>query len=286
MTAASSAPPPPEQTAGEGGEAAAAPAEAADMEVAAAAAASARAAAPAGAAERAAPAAAPRRGGTRKTRQSSRQTRKIRTSVMVGGAPGDYKINWFELEGYNTGKELTVDLFDWNNMISPYGYSIKRGVMNNIGWLCGAFKTAGTNVYVKNLLFAAVFNADTIDVNISDKKGWVDHFPTIFLEAYEKESKNITNYTSKFQAYEKATIRVRPVNSQINVKTVFSNPPCKNTNFVSFFMDPSFISYGIKEYKSTYVALTGEMLDDYNRDRAAFERKLLEDGYKKKGDKK
>jgi hypothetical protein len=64
--------------------------------------------------------------------------------------------------------------------------------------------------------------------------------------------------------------------SQVDEKSL------NKSNFLSFYMDASFITAAMKSYPSTYNPVTGGLLNDYNKNRTKF----LEDYAAGKYDKK
>ena len=72
-------------------------------------------------------------------------------------------------------------------------------------------------------------------------------------------------------------------NNSLNLKQVISSDVEKDTGrFLSFYMDSSYISSAMKAYPSTYNPVTGNMLEEYNKNRSKF----LEDYQAGKYDKK
>jgi SpoVK/Ycf46/Vps4 family AAA+-type ATPase len=183
------------------------------------------------------------------------------------------------------------------NKIAPFDVnsSADRLIFNSMLGYFYTFKNAEDNVLICNLMFAEVFGAETLDLGRPQpesysKDWWASNMDNVFQHNYEKALKARERVWTQIREYCKLELKT-DIDSQINLKEI-EYPVVKDkdgkpididkTKFLSFYMDPSFISAALKSYPSTYNPVTGQQLEDYNRNRAKF----LEDYQAGKYDKK
>jgi SpoVK/Ycf46/Vps4 family AAA+-type ATPase len=239
--------------------------------------------------------------------------------ALSGGGPVPAeaaKIKWFDLNLLGSKKKFGVDGSDWNNVFQrmfSLASPVERALFNNMLGYFYTFKSQEDNIYVCNLMFAEVFGGDSLELGkplppdgptlgeslasaleVGLKGGansekhtysadwWSKNLNTVFQENYENALQKRERVWTQIREYCMLDLNEN-VTSQINLKRVnFSNAEADSTKFLSFYMDASYIASAIKGYPSTYNPVTGQQLEDYNKNRTKF----LEDFAAGKYDKK
>jgi hypothetical protein len=163
-----------------------------------------------------------------------------------------------------------------------------------------AFENPEEDVYIVNLMLASMFTGDSLELPSPPGEGqtagtyslakeaegkvfdWKDNFSKMFSMNYQKALDTRKRYFAQHARYPNLTYNNTVNNLNLKIVRPTSKVDKVTANFLSFYMDPSYIGAAIKSYPSTYNANTGKMLEDYNKDRSKFLTDLQEGKYDKK----
>jgi SpoVK/Ycf46/Vps4 family AAA+-type ATPase len=162
---------------------------------------------------------------------------------------------------------------------------IERALFNDFLGYWNAFSSPEENVDIINLMFAMVFGDDTINLEKGrDLEGtnWYKNLPGIYSGLYEIALQNRVRKWCQIREY--SQLVEKEGGGYVNLKKLVFEEDVEKpdyTTFLCYYMDASYIAAAIKTYPTTWNPITGQMLEDYNKNRTKF----LED-LKKKEEKK
>jgi SpoVK/Ycf46/Vps4 family AAA+-type ATPase len=180
-------------------------------------------------------------------------------------------------------------IFKSESHLTNIGSAAERLLFNQMLGYWYTFNKPEDNIYITNLMVAEIFGGESLEIqNAGAESHWVDKLPDIFAENYLtalKSRERIFTQITEYARLDKVEVK-DDAKSVVNIKQInTSNTDAKNlnkSNFLSFYMDASFITAAMKSYPSTYNPVTGGQLQDYNKNRTKF----LEDYAAGKYDKK
>jgi hypothetical protein len=165
--------------------------------------------------------------------------------------------------------------------------AVERLLFNQMLGYFYSFNRPEDNIYIVNLMTAEIFGGDSLEVKdpitAGENSSWVKKLPDIFAENYVTALKSRERIFTQITEY--ASITKLNTQSSVNIKNIIAKndgTALNKSNFLSFYMDASFITAAMKAYPSTYNPVTGGQLQDYNKNRTKF----LEDYAAGKYDKK
>jgi hypothetical protein len=189
--------------------------------------------------------------------------------------------------GLTAANSLQAGLRGGNTIIMT---DVERFLFNDFLGMWFQFSSPEDNVDIINLLFAVVFGGDTLELKTGREAtsiNWAKNFPLLYSQLYESALENRIRKWCQIAEY--STLIKQDRTGHLNLKEIIqeedSSEACKKTdysNYLCYYMDASYIAAAIKSYPTTWNPKTGQMLEDYNKNRTKF----LEDLAKKEEKKK